>query len=66
MKLRLFFLQQIVDRVVNIGECLIHMLHRGIGLFLRVCRSQDIEGFPKILPGLQDIFFQHNLLHLVE
>src|SRR3989304_7839970 len=64
MKLRLFLVQQIVDRVMDIGERLIHVRNGGIRVFVRLRHGKNLAGIPNALPGRLDVLFLHDFFHL--
>src|SRR4030066_1148222 len=63
MKLRLLFLQQIVDRVMDIGKRLVHVFNGGIRVFVHVRHREDIFGFPDVPSGRLDVLPLHKFLH---
>src|SRR3990172_6058472 len=64
MKLRFFFLQQVVDRVMDVGERLVHVGNGGIRVFVHVRHRECLDGLLKVLPGRLEVLLLYDFFHL--
>src|SRR4030066_1861653 len=64
MKLRLLFLQQIVDRVMDIGKRLVHVFNGGIRVFFHVRHRECLAGLLEVLPGRLEVLLLYDFFHL--